>query len=746
MPESTSAFPSVTADPSNGDSPTPGPSSQSTSDPALSLRAVALSTLKSKRRKPASTQSQSLLSRPALADNSVQLDYGQDDKDPSSSEVKFSANSKSAPENDGQPREEGEISDSEEAQLALAASGQPVPSDSPPSPSKLSQPSPSLDSNSGYAPISTSLTSVPLKQETTPPPSNLLDRISGPETVPSSSIAHHREASVSTITADDMDIDQSSHFVDENHVRPGLSSASYSFLVIFTHLNSFCTSALVNQAQYDTAKEIILDLLGWGVPPSYLLDCGLSREIIFYVFSELNLRLPDGINPNEFVPYNSTTVAMLVRGVNVPPGGFPNLLPKPMPVMRNGHFATTQMSPMLGSPDSSSLNDMEKQRRQELLARKAVYASRKGRVPRKDTSSMMPSASHGQDVEMASVPTATVDDFLKTIESPDEAPQTHQRDERMVVDPSGSRQENHIQPAQQPSQIVYSPIEPPNSAESHTMDFDPPSRRSSSSTSSSNDTQRRPGKRPVAADFVDFESGPRHRNGHPHPHLKRKQEGSFASVSATRRCVIDLSDDEDGTNDEVGHIGSQGNGYNSPGLAGLTKSETTGYNTPLLPSTATSTPRTMSPGVGSLAEKEKEILKMRQMIAERERSRVVKSLKFKKTNTLMNGEDSQEGAHTPASLVPVKQEEEEMPLHSARPDDVVHTMIIDTSTTATLTTQDDQIIDDDPARDSEASSTASTPPPIGCSFLPLSTRLPLTMPRKWRTIRQILLKIRPAYL
>ncbi|KAK7056893.1 hypothetical protein VNI00_002611 [Paramarasmius palmivorus] len=690
MSESLSVPSNVVADSSMGDSSTPGPSSQSASDPTLSLRAVALSTLKSKRRKPASTQSQTptLPPRSVLADNSVQLDYGQDDQDASSSAVKPPANSaQHGPEDDGQPREEGEISDSEEAQLALAASGQQKASVEapPPSPPKLPQASPSVDARSGNT---TSPTTASLKQEPSPPPSNLLERISGPEPPVSSSNAHRRDSSISSTVVDDMDVDQpphNPHIVDENHVRPGL---------------------LMNQKQYDAAKDIILDLLGWGVPPSYLLDCGLSREIVFYVFTELNLRLPDGINPNDFVPYNPTTVAMLVRGVNVPPGGLPNL-PRKSISLTNGHLATSHMSPMspsmLPSPDVSNLNDMEKLRRQELLARKAVHASRKGKGARSESSLMTPSTSHNRDVEMAStaIPTETVDDFLKTIDPVDETPRTQPgNDDRMDVDTS-------VHQTEDPLQNNYSPIETPSSAEAQHMDFDPPSRRSSSSASSGG-TQRRTGKRPVAADFVDFESGPRHRNGHPHPHLKRKQEGSFASISTTRRCVIDLSDDEDGVQDDQSHFNSRTSGYNTPGLmVPTTKAEGTGFNTPPV-STASSTPRTMSPG--ALAEKEKEIARMRQMIAERER--IAKGIKFKKINTQTSVDDGNDDAHTLASAttVSVKQEEGDVPLHSAKTNDA-DTMVIDTSNGTTELPKES--MDGDPDRDSEASSTASTPPPIG---------------------------------
>lgn len=49
-------------------------------------------------------------------------------------------------------------------------------------------------------------------------------------------------------------------------------------------------------AQYDIAKGLMLDLLGWGVPPEYLVNCGVSREIVYYAFVELNLRLPANLD------------------------------------------------------------------------------------------------------------------------------------------------------------------------------------------------------------------------------------------------------------------------------------------------------------------------------------------------------------------------------------------------------------------------------------------------------------------
>ena len=76
----------------------------------------------------------------------------------------------------------------------------------------------------------------------------------------------------------------------------------------------------MTQAQYDAAKDIVLDLLGWGVPPDYLVSCGVSREIMFYVFTELNLRLPANFDATGIPPYppvptdlNATPTSNVVR-------------------------------------------------------------------------------------------------------------------------------------------------------------------------------------------------------------------------------------------------------------------------------------------------------------------------------------------------------------------------------------------------------------------------------------------------
>ncbi|KAG7088337.1 hypothetical protein E1B28_012343 [Marasmius oreades] len=651
---SSSVLPSIQLERSGGESSAPEPTSQSTSDPALSLRAVALSTLKSKRRKAASsTQPFSNLPRPVTIDNSVQLDYGQDD-DHDYSEVR-SAN-KSDPPEDLQAREEGEISDSEET----SAVQKPV--ELPPPVTIDAQPSISGDAQSPRDRLPPLSASTTIFKTESPPPSNLLDRISDPQI--SASIPEHpqqRGLSESSHAADDMDVDTSA-FVDENNVRPGLK---------------------MNQHQYDTAKDIILDLLGWGVPPGYLIDCGLSREIVFYVFSELNLRLPDGFDTHGLIPYNTSTVRMLTRDSSSRSDlGF------------RSTSDVDSFSKSVMSPDAHKLHDMEKQRRQELLARKAVYASRKGKAPMTDSAS---NGLHKGDVELA-VPTETVDDFLKTIESGDEPRRNHIS--QLGHEDNDNMEVDYTTPGDQSTHqdYVHTPTEPPTSADS--ISFGHISGRSSSSgdVSVSSNGQKRGTKRPVAADFVDFDNEPRLRNGHSHTTLKRKTGGSFASISTTRRCVIDLSDDEEGG----AGARPQGNGpgYESPVPVASVSEVNGGYSTPPVGPSSTSTPR-LSPG--ALAEKERQIEEMRQMIAQREKSRVVKSLKFKKM--------APNGTLTPEISVSVEQGEDESLLAKETPESSL-TMHRTTDHMNTERTAIETIGAFANEQDDDDSSVASTPPPM----------------------------------
>ncbi|KAG6811775.1 hypothetical protein H0H92_005905 [Tricholoma furcatifolium] len=48
--------------------------------------------------------------------------------------------------------------------------------------------------------------------------------------------------------------------------------------------------------EYELAKDAVLDLLGWGVEPEYLVECGISSHAIYRIFTDLHLRLPSNLS------------------------------------------------------------------------------------------------------------------------------------------------------------------------------------------------------------------------------------------------------------------------------------------------------------------------------------------------------------------------------------------------------------------------------------------------------------------
>ncbi|KAH7920868.1 hypothetical protein BV22DRAFT_771256 [Leucogyrophana mollusca] len=44
--------------------------------------------------------------------------------------------------------------------------------------------------------------------------------------------------------------------------------------------------------ELDRAKSVVLDLLGWGVSPEYLVESGVSTGALYRIFTDLRLRLP----------------------------------------------------------------------------------------------------------------------------------------------------------------------------------------------------------------------------------------------------------------------------------------------------------------------------------------------------------------------------------------------------------------------------------------------------------------------
>ncbi|TFK32259.1 hypothetical protein BDQ12DRAFT_728814 [Crucibulum laeve] len=56
------------------------------------------------------------------------------------------------------------------------------------------------------------------------------------------------------------------------------------------------TTFLLTPEELDRAKSLVLDLLGWGVEPEYLVYCGVSQPAIYKIFTDLRLRLPTNLD------------------------------------------------------------------------------------------------------------------------------------------------------------------------------------------------------------------------------------------------------------------------------------------------------------------------------------------------------------------------------------------------------------------------------------------------------------------
>jgi hypothetical protein len=470
----------------------------------------------------------------------------------------------------------------------------------------------------------------------------------------------------------------------------------------------------VTQAQYEIAKDVILDLLGWGVLPEYLVDCGLSREIVYYVFSELNLRLPTNLDLDGLLPYLSVPELFVSerhadRSTILPPspkqtGVSANIAPRPtlppsLPIesplptppsdatqraiapktAQSRPSPTPVASSLANSPaaatalTTTNLHDIEQQRRQELLARKAVQASRRSKQASArvatDTNApppTPPAALVDQDIEMVSVvPSNTVDDFLKSISpvsnvvntSGDaaDAVSSHNHDLDVGLSeaddiptafvastPSATVSAISIRSDASSSDFRSQPKVSPRTAESSALslmaDPDPglaPARNGpnkpphpDSNSEIGLQFSRRGIKRPVAADFVDFEQSPRHgyMNGGSQSYStqRRKTSAGFASVSEMRRCVIDLSDSEDDGDDDPVML-DYGASDQEPKAAPIARRSTPASAIPSGIGSGSSTPgsilvpaTTMTTSPAALTEKEQEIRRMKELIRERE--------------------------------------------------------------------------------------------------------------------------------
>lgn len=323
---------------------------------------------------------------------------------------------------------------------------------------------------------------------------------------------------------------------------------------------------------------------------------------------------------------------------------------------------STSVAPTMSVSGSPSLLDIEQQRRRELLARKAVIASRKGkqpqtpalRTPSPQSTNTSPVNTPFKGVRIASAepPTATVDDFLNsigpnqstTIDKSSESPPPPTRAESDAMDIDEIPGLGGVWPSEELTAPIVEPpptpaptSAPPTSTLPPTPDsIGTPTGPLSSGEStpllpeSSIAPQRRGTKRPVAADFVDAERS--HTYSH-HPQFSNAQSqtypsyasrriGGFAGITSTRRCVIDLSDSEGEDHSEATGAPSQ-----SRSLPQSRHGSFNSYFTANGQFSATNTPP--PPGGNSLSgatllEKELEIKRMREMIAQKEQMRLRK--------------------------------------------------------------------------------------------------------------------------
>ena len=424
----------------------------------------------------------------------------------------------------------------------------------------------------------------------------------------------------------------------------------------------------MTQEQYDLSKRIILDLLGMGVPPEYLIQCGLSRELIYFTFTELRLRLPAGFDTAGIPQYSPEFLDSLFESQK--PVENPDVVMSASHVQQHpvqsraekqigipsSSTSTASTTPVSGSP---SLLDIEQQRRRELLARKAVMASRKGKHPRTPAfRTPSPQSTDGssantpfKDIEMTSAevaPAATVDDFLNsigstTIRKPSESPSPPVTAESDGMDVDEIPGLGGTWPSEESNAPVAEPAPAPilTSAPSTLPPDTPNSVGTPTGPLSSGEStpllpeinialQRRGVKRPVAADFVDAERShaptyyPSFSNGqsHTYPLYARRKAGGFAGITSTRRCVIDLSDSED--EEYLEDMDTP------PQPRSLPSSRHGSFNSHFTTNGSFSTTIT-SPPIGgnslsgaTLFEKELEIKRMREMIAQKEQMRLRK--------------------------------------------------------------------------------------------------------------------------
>jgi hypothetical protein len=97
--------------------------------------------------------------------------------------------------------------------------------------------------------------------------------------------------------------------------------------------------------EYEEAKGLILDLLGFGMTPEDLIDTNVSKRLIVYCMREMNLRIPFNVDLSDIVPYEPPPIMTFPSDTPpspeatepsptdtpIQPGQPPSTLPPPIP-------------------------------------------------------------------------------------------------------------------------------------------------------------------------------------------------------------------------------------------------------------------------------------------------------------------------------------------------------------------------------------------------------------------------------
>ena len=255
----------------------------------------------------------------------------------------------------------------------------------------------------------------------------------------------------------------------------------------------------------------MLDILGFGVPPEYLIEYGVSPETLAYALHELNFRQP----ANLVFAQNDENRQFYPSGLNQQ-----IVLPTPPPT--NGKASPT-------------LLEIESQKKRELQARKAALAAK--RAASVGTPSTPTTAGPLADSPTVSEAVVDVDDFLRSIAAPIAvAP---------PILPLRTQSPDAMQVDFVPSTVPPHPEQRPRSTSAGL------SMNSDALPILPRGTKR---ARPVAADFDDNEQPSRPSSAMRPPPMRHpaRKLSSFSNLNMQLRepLVIHVSDSEDDGHDE----------------------------------------------------------------------------------------------------------------------------------------------------------------------------------------------------